>query len=222
MTLDLVVLCPDAAWKQVLDVLLHKRHQSLGIREVRCRFVSDPLHDSSGQAVDLLRPFRSQASHAMVVRDLHGSGREAAGAEMLEENILADLEASGWSRECSAAIVADPEIEAWLRFDSKHVENLLLERARRNRDRIDEWRDRLREIVANRGGANELGKPRAPKEVFADLTKGIYGIPTSNEVLALLAGNESLKVCAEPSFQRFKDQMRAWFPSSSGHGGPRG
>lgn len=213
MTLDLVILCPDAAWQQVLDMLLHKRHQSLGIREVQCRFVSDPLHDSSGQAVELLRPFQSQAGYALVVRDLHGSGRERDGAEALQVAIREALVSSGWAEDRCAAVVADPEIEAWLRFDSSHVETLIRERARRNQAEVGAWRARVDELTEQHGGRNPQGKPLNPKEVFAGLTLNHYGIPTSNELLAFLARRESLKRCEVPSFRRFTELMRSWFPS---------
>jgi hypothetical protein len=212
MNLDLAVLCPDGAWKQVLRVILQDRFQSLGIREIRCRFVLDPLHDSSGQAVDLLKSFQSHAAYGLVVRDLHGSGREAGGAETLENEIHGELIKSGWPTDRCAAIVADPEIEAWLRFDSNHLESLLKERARRNKSEIELWRKLANQLSEQLGGVNSAGKPLAPKEVFAGLTRDHYGIPTSNELLAFLAGRESLKRCVVPSFRRFTDLMREWFP----------
>jgi hypothetical protein len=194
--------------------MLLQRHQSLGIRmlETFPRIVPDPFHDSSDQAVDLLRPFQSSHLKALILRDLEGSGREAKGAEALEQHLHQQLIQSGWKPDNAAAIVLEPELESWMRFGSAHMGRVLAERARKNRDRCGLWTDELHTICGKHGGMSADGKPLRPKEVFHDLLK-VYGIPPSNAVLGKLAEKESLQGCLVPSFNRFRLLMQQWFPN---------
>lgn len=209
---DLVILAPDSAYKEVLPALL-QRHHSLGIRrlEMPPRIVPDPFHDSSDQAVNLLRPFQNSHRKALILRDIEGSGREYMGAEALEQHLHQQMVMSGWLADNSAVVVLEPELESWLRFGSAHMGRVLAERARKNRDHCCGWMNELETIYEKQGGLNEKGKPVRPKEVFRDLLK-VYGIPPSNAVLGKLAEKESLQGCEVPSFKRFCQQMQKWFP----------
>jgi hypothetical protein len=209
---DLVILTPDSAYKEVLPAIL-ARHQALGIRVVNPVIVSDPLHDSSDQAVELLRPFQSTHHRALVFRDIEGSGREAGGVAALEAHLHGQLVQSGWPSDHVAALVLEPELESWLRFGSSHMGRVLEERARKNRDKLAEWEAKLELLCTEHGGLNELGKPLRPKEVFRDLLKA-YSIPPSNALLGRLAEKESLQACRVPSFIRFRELMQLWFPIS--------
>ncbi|MFZ2282066.1 MAG: hypothetical protein WAW39_29995 [Prosthecobacter sp.] len=209
---DLVILTPDSAYKEVLPAIL-ARYQALGIRSVTPVIVSDPYHDSSGQAVELLRSYQSSHQRALVVRDIEGSGREVQGATALEINLHEQLIQSGWENDRAAALVLEPELESWLRFGSSHMGTVLHERARKNRDKLVEWETKLQDICNEHGGMDQLGKPLRPKEVFRDLLK-VYNIPPSNAILGRLAERESLRNCRVPSFLRFCDLMREWFPTS--------
>lgn len=209
---DLVILTPDNAYKQVLPAILAK-YQALGIRSVTAEIVSDPLHDSSDQAVELLRPYKSTHRRALVVRDIEGSGREAQGAAALESNLHAQLIQSGWQGDDAAALVLEPELESWLRFGSSHMGGVLQELARKNRDQLPKWETKLQEICLQHGGMDQLGKPVRPKEVFQDLLR-VYHIRPSNAILGKLAEKESLRNCRVPSFLRFCERMQEWFPIS--------
>jgi len=209
---DLVILTPDSAYKEVLPIIL-ARHQAIGIRPVKLAIVSDPYHDSSDQAVELLRSYQSSHQKALVVRDIEGSGRERLGANALEASLSEQLIQSGWQNDRAAALVLEPELESWLRFGSQHMGSVLQERARKNRDKLAEWETKLGHICSEHGGLDSLGKPIRPKEVFRDLLKA-YNIPPSNAVLGKLAEKESLRNCRVPSFLRFCSLMQQWFPIS--------
>ncbi|MCF7788370.1 MAG: hypothetical protein K9N47_19775 [Prosthecobacter sp.] len=209
---DLVILTPDSAYKQVLPAIL-ARHQALGIRSLTPEIVSDPYHDSSDQAVELLRAYQSTHRRALMVRDIEGSGREELGAAALERHLHQQLMQSGWQSDHTAVLVLEPELESWLRFGSSHMGMVLKELARKNRDKLADWETKLEHICAEHGGMNELGKPLRPKEVFRDLLKE-YNIPPSNAVLGKLAEKESLQACRVPSFVRFRELMQQWFPAS--------
>ena len=212
MEFDVVILCPDGAWPQALGAILD-RHQSLGIRALRRKFVLDPLRDSSPQAVELLRPYQGASEKVMVVRDFHGSGWEDLGIDTLKDRLREQLQAGGWNPNDFEVIVADPELETWLRIPSPHLRTLVEERARKNRDQISRWRDEIEQVLKNRGGLNESGKPKAPKEVFRDFLS-FYGIPPSNALFEYLGKRESLHRCASYSFLQFVGVVRGWFPAS--------
>ena len=207
---DLVILSPDGAYKQVLPALL-KRHQSLGIRVVTFDVVSDPFHDASGQIVELLRPYLTSHSKALVVRDIEGSGKEAAGAAALEAELKESLVQNGWQAGNSAALVLEPEIESWLRVGSAHMDALIKQLARRKKEEVDEWQEIADALATDHAGWLQAGKPARPKEVYQGVLRH-YGISPSNALLGELASKESLAGCAVPTFNRFRDIMRGWFP----------
>lgn len=213
MAEKLAILVPDEAYRRILEVLLTERRESLGIRPVAFRIIKDALHDSSGEAVELLRPFRDECSHALLLRDLHGSGSEAKGAADLEAELLQSLHTSGWPQDTSAVLVVDPEVEAWLRFESVHLQNLIRERARRHRAEVDLlYRQVLQEAIRANGGENEIGKPRRPKEVLEQVLEH-FGVQRSNALYGRLAEVEGLKNCKVPSFQRLVSILQSWFPA---------
>jgi len=211
----LAILVPDGTYLAVLRQLFETRGQSLGIREIGFDIIKDALHDSSPETVLLLRPYLRSCTHALVFRDLHGSGSETEGAEALEKTLLAELCANGWTRDKAEVIVVDPEIEAWLRFDSTHLADLAQKRARRNREQAELLFPtvRNRAIVAT-GGMAPTGKPKKPKETFETILRE-FGIQRSNSLYGGLAEKESLQDCAAPSFQRLITILRRWFPASS-------
>jgi uncharacterized protein (DUF111 family) len=143
---ELVIICPDGAWKEVMNALF-SRPESLGIRRITPHVIVDPMRDSSLQVVELLRSFLRDGVKVLVVRDLHGSGREHLGEVGLEQEIVAQLQENGWPPKDVSAIVADPEVESWLRFDSVHLGRLIQERARKNRSHASDWKTQLEDAV---------------------------------------------------------------------------
>jgi hypothetical protein len=210
--MKLAILVPDGAYPQVLGAFLETRRPSLGIGPVDYEFIPDVLRDSSANAIELLRPFLRSCTHALVIRDLHGSGWEDRGLEALERMLVAGLLDSGWAEGRAAAIVVEPEIEAWLRFDSTHLRELIRERARRNRDSTALFfQTEINAAIDQNGGLNPLGKPANPKEVFEHLLE-TFGVQRSNAIYGKLAGSESLRGCVVPSFNRLLHLLQGWFP----------
>lgn len=208
---QLVVLVPDGAYPLVLSAFLDQRRASLGLRRVAYKIVKDMFRDSSREAVELLRPYQRLCSHALIIRDLHGSGWENKGAAALEEVIKQEMVVKGWNTERCDAIVVEPEIEAWLRFDSTHLHQLIRDRARRK----IEWEDLLiqpliDDLIEKQGGKNSHGKPKQPKEAFEEILRA-FGIQRSNALYGHLASVESLKGCAVPSFNRLNQTLCSWF-----------
>lgn len=207
----LAILVPDGAYPLVLSSFLSDRTQSLGLRRIDLEIVKDAFRDSSREAVELLRPFQRTCSHALIIRDLHGSGWEDKGANVLEDELKEQMIVSGWTKGQCAAVVVEPEIEAWLRFDSSHFHQLIRDRARKK----VEWdqlllRPLIDELISKRGGKNEQGKPLNPKETFEDILS-YFGIQRSNALYGQLASVESLRGCSVASFNRLIEIFRDWF-----------
>ena len=125
MDMDLIILCPDGAWPQALRAIL-QRPESLKIRQVDFECLTDPLRDSSPQAVELLRQYVKSSRYALVVRDFHGSGWEEKGMEALHGRLVKGLTDSGWNVGSAEVLIAEPELECWLRLESEHLQALLL------------------------------------------------------------------------------------------------
>lgn len=214
---DLVVVTPDGAYQLVLEALFD-RPESLGIRSVKRKLLKDPLHDSGSDLTNLLRPLRSGYHRALVIRDLAGSGWERRGRQGLEEHLYKQLCSLGWAENDCTAIVVEPEIESWLRLPSPHLDRIVIERARRNRELdISGQRKKLIELIERHDGFANNGKPVQPKEVFEDFLF-YFGIPRSNSLYQRLAQQESLTNCMAPSFIRLRNKLQTWFPAQRNNG----
>lgn len=154
--LDLIVLVPDADWEQTIKALLAYRAAALGIRRVNFRVIRHPRRDPGVRTASagLLQPYVGMSDHALVCIDREGSGHHGTAAELaaaIESSIRAD-----WGDRC-AAIVADPELEAWVWSPSPHVARALGWNANHE----------LREYLRHRQMlAPGEGKPSRPKEAM--------------------------------------------------------
>lgn len=208
----LVVVVADKAYEAVLNEVF-ARHFEAGFGPLESRIVPDPFHDSSGKLTELLRPFLREYDHAIVLRDLAGSGHEANGARKLEEHLEAQMRANGWLHKKHAAVVTDPEIEEWLRLPSASLLELLQARAKKHRDRVKSFQGVLDNLLKTYGGRDGLGKACKPKEVFDGLVR-YYGIPPANALRGFLARREPLVGCLSNSFNRLLQVLRSWFPAN--------
>jgi hypothetical protein len=206
----LVVVVADGTYEAVLKELF-ARFREAGFQQVEPRIVPDTYHDSSRKLTELLRPFLREYDHALVLRDLAGSGFEAKGARGLEEHLEMQMRANGWLHKKHAAVVTEPEIEEWLRLPSSTLLRLLEERARKNRNTVGGFQGVLDALLKMHGGRDERGKARRPKEVFDDLVRH-YGIPPANALRGFLAKREPLDGCLSNSFNRLLQILRSWFP----------
>ena len=189
------------------------RPRSLGLRPVSWRCVIDPFHDSSPEAAEVLRPFQRDHAHALVIRDFEGSGWESRGLEDFEAATMQKLIASGWQEISCGVLIAEPELESWLRMESAHMGILLKDRARKRRDSLLKWREHLKEAIERNGGQLANGKPARPKEVFHSLLAH-FAIPPASALFSFLAAKESLQGCSVGSFNRFVRILKNWFPQN--------
>jgi hypothetical protein len=209
-TAKLVVVVADKAYEAVLNEVF-ARHSEAGFQPIQPKIVPDPFHDSSGKLTELLRPFLREYSHALVLRDLAGSGYEEKGARELEKHLENQMHANGWLHKKCAAVVTEPEIEEWLRLPSPSLLKLLEARAKQHRDRVTLFKHVLNELLNTHGGRDGRGKACKPKEVFEGLVRH-YGIPPANALRGFLAKREPLDGCLSNSFNRLLQFLRSWFP----------
>jgi hypothetical protein len=204
---DLIVLVPDKDWERTMAALL-SRHRSLGIRAVAAELHIHPDRDPGCRehGHEFLQPFCATYSHALLVFDLWGCGQEAVGASALEKQAADRLRAYGWG-DRAAALVVDPELEAWVWSSSPHVECCL------------GWKGRspgLRKWLADeqllKGGR---AKPDAPKEAMERALREVR-LPRSSSIYEDLARRVSLRTCEDDAFKRFVSILRRWFPPTSG------
>jgi len=203
--LDLVLLVPGKDEKSVLETLLLRRTESLGIRPVRFQTLVHPNRDSGclRQASELLRGFLGLAEHALVVFDHVGSGQESLPPDELNTELERRLAASGWN-DRAKVVVVEPELEGWVWSGSPHV------------DRVFRWERRqpdLRTWLCDQGlWPADDPKPGDPKRAV-ELALRNAGIPRSSAVYGRLAEHVGLSSCANTSFRRLKGILAEWFPA---------
>jgi len=138
----------------------------------------------------------------MVLFDKEGCGREKYSSTEIEEEVERRLSINGWDERC-AAIVIDPELEAWVWSDSSEV------------DKVFGWNNRkppLREWLKSNTPywSRERLKPERPKEALRSAMKEVRQ-PFSSRLFADLAQTVSLERCIDPSFNKLKIILKTWF-----------
>jgi len=201
--MDLIALVADKDMKLSLDGLLQKRRQSLGIREIKYQvypqYPRDP--DTFHTCQEFLRPFLSRSDHALVMLDRHGCGR-SADRESLEQEVERRLAQNGWQGRC-AAVVIEPELEAWAWSQSPHVLSVL------------GWKGNREDLnrMLQEEGFLEKGhlKPREPAEAFLHVLR-VTRKRRSSSLFHDFAASVTFEGCLDPAFGKLKTTLRRWFP----------
>lgn len=200
---DLMVLVADGNMKAAVEGLL-SRPAALGISEVAFSVVPHPERDPGCflRAPEFLQPFRPRFTHALVMLDHEGSGRERMTRQAMEQDLEKRLRKS-WGK-TAAALVIEPELEAWWWSDSPHVATVL------------GWREpSLRKWLATEGYLAEgAAKPVRPKRAVEEALR-IARRPRSSSLYRQLAEQVSVRRCEDRTFQRFRRILRRWFQSES-------
>ncbi len=199
---DLIVLVADLDIKVAIEAILH-RTKSLGIREISFQVDIFSKHDSGCYRFphDFLRPFVRQFDYAMVVFDRHGCGREQRSREELAADVESLLEQNGWA-ERAAAIVVDPELEAWVWSRSPEVSAVLGWRG----TTLDLWNWLTERGVVNLGDR----KPRDPKDALHKTLRNTGKRPSA-VIFRELAQRVGLRRCTDPAFSKLKKTFLHWF-----------
>jgi hypothetical protein len=200
---DLLVLTADADTQNGVAALL-ERHDDLGIRPLRARVLRHPARDPGcrRRSCDFLRPYLRQYERALVVFDRHGCGDEHARTR-IEEDVEALLAANGWDGR-SAAVVIDPELEAWVWAESAAVARVLGWEGRG--PTLREW------LVESSLSASATQKPSDPKSAMRRALREVRQ-PLSAGLFAELARVVPFDSCVDPAFGKLRSTLRHWFPA---------
>jgi hypothetical protein len=199
---DLIVLLADKDAEFSMRGIL-SNPLGLRIRDIRFKLIVDRQGKDPGvfrRCHDLLRSSLRLYHHALVVFDRDGCGSQA-NREVLESETEKRLAQNGWQDRC-AAVVIDPELEAWVWSESPHVGAVL---------GWSSTRGELRRTLVEAGylDAGQI-KPHRPKDAF-DLVLPLTNKRHSSALFLELAQKVSFENCKDPSFLKLKATLLNWF-----------
>jgi len=200
---DLIVVTADIDAAGAIRALLDRYH-ALSIRKITATVDRYVGRDSGcyHRAHEYLRPFIGQFHYALVVFDRHGCGNESQSRVALEDDVEERLHRNGWADRC-AAIVLDPELEAWVWSDSPHV-SVALGWPQDSRQ--------LRSWLVDRGWLQQhQTKPKRPKEAMEAVLHWVRK-PRSSAIYEELARKVSLRRCSDAAFAKLRTTLQRWFP----------
>lgn len=201
---DLLILAADLDTEMALHGILSRR-ESLGIRRIQFTCIRHPDHDPGclNNSVAYVRPYRRSHAYALVVFDREGCGREGHDRDALEREVELQLVQNGWDGR-SAAVVVDPELEAWVWSPSPHVEQVLGWAGRE--PSLRQW---LRQEGLLLGNAV---KPTPPKGAMQRALR-VVNKSWSSALHLQLAERVGLRGCVDPAFVKLRTLLSAWFPA---------
>ena len=177
----------------------------------------EPNHDPGcyERPTDLLRGYRQDAEHALLILDLAWDGVPAESGPDLEALIdekLRQADMADWA----VPLVIEPELEAWVFSTSPHVSIVLGWKGpssiRKTLEEQNLWKA-------------EDSKPADPKAAL-EYILGRTGKSRSSSLFRRLASRVSTASgCQDRAFLRLKTLLQGWFPpisSTSGGGQPDG
>jgi hypothetical protein len=178
------------------------RPQSLHIRPITYKIRRHLLRDAGvfRFGAEFLRPEMPHFQYALVAFDRDGCGQNAR-RDVIEARVERQLNHMGWAGR-AAAVVIEPELEAWVWSNSPIVDDVL------------GWRGQnpsLRNSLAAHGfELGNDGKPENPKGAMEFARKHAH-LPRSSALFRQLATRVSLTRCVDPSFSKLKAVLYEWF-----------
>lgn len=202
MSIDLVVLVPDASIEQAVRGLL-SRPAAVGIRPLgSVKVLVHPNRDPGvfGTAHTLLESFATDAEFALIILDHAWEGSPHPSASEIAKAIESKCRKDWGDR--VRCICIDPEVEVWVWSNSPHVAAIL---GWNSNAELTAW---LRE----RGlWPDAVSKPPDPKAAFEMATKNKKVVPSS-ALFFELASKVSFERCQDASFRELLSTLRQWFP----------
>ncbi len=201
---DLIVLTADSQAQRTIETLLEFRRPSLGIRDISFEARRHPQQDAGCRTTpgQFLNSLRGRFSKTIVVFDLDGSGAGNVAAPELESQVEEQLRNTGWRTDDAAAIVIDPELEAWLFGASwQHLQDAV---RWSQSEPMRKWLESRQFLPP---GAVKPPDPKAAFEVMLSLQR----IRRSGKLYEDLAKLIGLTRCQDRAFQKFRDTLRRWF-----------
>lgn len=203
---DLVFIVADNNMLNVVGGLL-PRYQSLSIRQISFSVFSHSEHDPGCllSSHKFLIPFTNNFSHAIVMFDRVGCGKEGLNRDQLENIVENNLSINGWS-DRAVSLVLDPELEIWIWKDSPHVSRAL------------GWVNmtpNLNTWLFEQGFRSEDEFcPTRPKEAMEAALRRSR-LPRSSSIYRQIAETVGIANCTNPTFLKLKVTLQQWFPPNS-------
>ena len=152
------------------------------------------------RANELLRPFRNQYRHTVVMIDAEWEG--SPGSEVIRNRLEQHIEDAGWPRADGLGLVLEPEVDAWLWSDSPHSATAL---------GWSSWKA-LRAALESRHWLDRgVNKPKQPKEA-AEWALRQKRKPRSSAIYRAVASRVSVNRCEDAALHRLLETLRRWFP----------
>lgn len=208
---DLFVAVADLDAENAIKTLLCHRQEALGIQ-----LEFNPERTPSGDlfrynkrdsgcykdAVNILRPPQRTHQRALLVFDWHGCGAENKGREAVESEVEERLHKNGWGKDRVAAIVIEPELEAWVWARSPNVADIL------------GWEGNQAGLLSFLQESDLWSakdpKPKEPKTAMRQALRKKRK-PLGAPLFAELALKVGVKQCQDPAFQKFRRTLTRWF-----------
>src|SRR5258706_4046625 len=199
---DLIVLVADLDAEVGVKALL-PRATHLGFREIDFDVIRH-VHRDNGvfqQAHELLRAQSRRYRYAIAICDHHGCGREELSRNEVEARVELNLRANGWD-ERAAAIVIEPELEAWIWGDWSAVVKCV------------GWTEgpvALKSWLRDRNFLRaDQPKPIRPKEALHRALRQTNR-RSSSALFADIAQTADSTSCIDEAFLKFSSPLQAWF-----------
>ncbi len=201
---DLVVLVADKSMEAAVRSALC-RPQALRIRNITFDVYRHPQKDTGCRvrSAQFLSAFTRIYEHAIVLFDCEGSGTKAS-AQDTETIVERELPKAGWSNR-AAAVVIEPELEAWIWSDSPVVDRILGWREKKPALPLRHWLEQKGFLAAGRV------KPLRPKEALEAVLLEMKR-PRTSSLYDDMAREVGLDRCADRAFLKFKKTLQSWFP----------
>jgi len=193
---DLVIMVADNDIRIVLKELISERYSDMGIRTVNFDILPGIFRDPEcrAKAHDILREHCRDYNHALVVFDLKGSGGK--GRSKTEQFVERKLAPNGWPGGRAAAVVIDPELEAWAWCNPNNLNFVC----------------RILGVPPQADFAKlEASAGENPKKAF-QMACQLAGKRRSPDRYRELAEKLPVRSCQDPAFQKLMTTLRRWFP----------
>lgn len=205
---DLIILLADLDAENTVRALLDHRTSDLRIRPVTYEAKRHSMRDSGcyRQAPEFVRSYLRSHTHALVIFDRHGCGKDAKTPEEIEADLETRLRRSGWTKDNSACIVLDPELEIWTWTKSNETARIL----GFSPDAVV-----LTDFLSENGLLKEgQAKPSDPKTAVEQCLRRNRK-PRSARIFSELAQHVHFEGCEDRAFLKFRRTLETWFGSAS-------
>lgn len=207
MKKDLIILAADSTARIMLEQLIVRFPNALGVRPFSCEILVHPKRDPGcyNFGVDDLTEYEKHFKHCILIFDHEGCGFEHKTPLEIEAELERQLTIRGWSNR-NAVIVIEPELENWVWTNSIHTATAM---GWEDLTSLNEW------LVERRWLQPDAAKPRRPKEAMQAAVKQKLRTQIASSTFATIAQKASFKSCTSPSFLKFKSTITTWFQTQN-------